>query len=421
MIKYLLFVLLLIDVAFCVDARMDIVKTKAVLPNIFINVHKSLLNQKYTQKIKQLIKKDLEVSGHFKQIDLEISSFASDSDKNKIFLENNIAFVLDVDVITSNNVALSVKFINLKANTSIFEATYSSNNKNKYPFLVHNISIDIAKHLNKPSLEWMNRKVIFSKYTTSGKSQIIISDYTLSYQKVVVDDGLSLFPKWANQEQDSFYYTSYSFFEPTLLRKDIKTNAYTKILSSNGMMVCSDVSSDGRVLLVTMAPNDQADVYKYNLDTKLKTKLTNYGGIDVGGNFIDNDERIIFISDRLDYPNIFAKKIGEQGVEQIVYHGKNNAQVSSFNNYVVYSSRESFNEFGLNIFNLYLISTKSDFIRRLTTTGINQSPKFSRNGEHILFIKRYGDVSYIGLIGLNDNKLFLFRLNIGKIQSMDWQ
>ena len=291
-----------------------------------------------------------------------------------------------------------------------FKSVYKSKDVDKYPFLIHDIVIDIAKNLNRESLQWMKTKVIFSKYTTSGKSKIIISDYTLSYQKVVVDDGLTLFPKWANKKQNAFYYTSYNSKQPTLFFKNIKTNLYKKVLSSSGMIICSDVSKDGTKLLITMAPNDQADIYLYNLRTKLKTRLTNYEGIDVGGNFVDNEKRIVFISDRLDYPNIFAKKINSNEIEQVVYHGKNNAQVSSYGNYIVYSSRESFNEFGANIFNLYLISTKSDFIRRLTTTGVNQTPKFSSDGKHILFIKYYRGISYLGLIGINSNKLFLFRL-----------
>ncbi len=37
----------------------------------------------------------------------------------------------------------------------------------------------------------------------------------------------------------------------------LKMGKEKKILSSEGMLVCSDVSSDGSKLIVTMAPNDQ--------------------------------------------------------------------------------------------------------------------------------------------------------------------
>jgi TolB protein len=169
-----------------------------------------------------------------------------------------------------------------------------------------------------------------------------------------------------------------------------------------------------------MAPNSQPDIYLYDIRENIKTRITKYKGIDVGGSFVENDTKVVFVSDRLKYPNIFAKKIGSKGIERLVYHGRNNSACSTYKNYIVYSSRETNNEFSRNSFNLYLISTTSDFIRRLTTTGLNQFPKFSSDGETILFIKRYKGKSYLNLTRLNYNKSFKFPLKSGKLQSIDW-
>jgi TolB protein len=207
---------------------------------------------------------------------------------------------------------------------------------------------------------------------------------------------------------------------PVLKKHNLYTTSSTNIISSDGMVVCSDISQQTSKIILTMAPNSQPDIYIYDLKTKIKSRLTKYKGIDVGGSFVENDTKIVFISDRLKKPNIFAKTIGQKGVERLVYHGKNNSQCTTFNNYIVYSSRESNNEFGRNAFNLYLISSQSDFIRRLTTTGRNQFPKFSQDGDSILFIKSYKNKSYLGIIRLNYNKSFLFPLKSGKLQSIDW-
>jgi TolB protein len=169
-----------------------------------------------------------------------------------------------------------------------------------------------------------------------------------------------------------------------------------------------------------MSPNDQADIYLFDTQSKIRTKLTNYSGIDVGGSFIENDSKIVFVSDRLQYPNIFAKKIGARAVERLVYHGRNNSSATAHQNYIVYSSREGDNEFSKHSFNLYLISTQSDFVRRLTSKGVNQFPKFSQDGESILFIKNENQKSSLGIIRLNYNKSFLFPLKNGNIQSIDW-
>ena len=107
-------------------------------------------------------------------------------------------------------------------------------------------------------------------------------------------------------------------------------------------------------------------------------------------------------------------------VEQMVFHGKNNNSISTFENYVVYSSRESVNEYAQKTFNLYLISTKSDYVRQLTADGVNTYPRFSSDGGSIVFIKSIGGSSAVGIIRVNENRSFQFPLRIGKLQSIDW-
>ncbi len=185
------------------------------------------------------------------------------------------------------------------------------------------------------------------------------------------------------------------------------------------MMICSDVSDDGEKLLLTMAPTGQPDIYLMDAATKKHTQVTSYKGIDVNGQFME-DDRIAFVSNRLGYPNVFSKRAGSRSIEQMVYYGKSNSSCSTYKDYIVYKARESANAFSRNTFNLHLISTKTDFIRRLTATGVNEFPRFSRSGDSILFIKNYKQQSSIGVIRLEHNKNFLFPLNIGKIQSLDW-
>ena len=89
---------------------------------------------------------------------------------------------------------------------------------------------------------------------TPGRSEIRLADYTLTYKKTIIRGGLNLFPKWADDKQTSVYYTSYKEVVPTLYKLNIYNGSKQKITSSQGMMVCSDVSKDGSKLLLTMAP-----------------------------------------------------------------------------------------------------------------------------------------------------------------------
>ncbi len=422
MVKKLILLMFFSYSLFAYDATVEIVKKLDTLPSIAVqDASEPSENMSLRKKFFKILVGDLRVSAHFRPLNEYLQS-SYDGDISENFLsKKNVDLILRFRLKSvGNGLVANVKLINAGSGEVKNETNYKMQNRKRFPFLAHRIIVNTNDLIGAPPINWMEQFVIFSKYTGKRESEIVVSDYTLSFQKTVVKGGLNIFPKWADALQDAFYYTSYNGYLPTLYRVDLNTGERRKILSAKGMLVCSDVSKDGEKLLLTMAPNDQADIYLYDLRFKQLERITKYPGIDVNGNFIDNDKKIIFVSDRLGYPNIFSKTIGSNVVEQMVYHGRNNNSVSAIDNYIVYSSREKKSVFGGNVFNLYLISTKTDYIRQLTANGKNLYPRFARDKDTIMFIKHFKNQSSLGVIRLNANKSFLFPLKVGKIQSIDW-
>ena len=344
---------------------------------------------------------------------------ANYDDKNVVLENRDKDYVIRYKISEDSDKFFDVSMKVIKNSTVVVTKNYKLKNKNLYVFVAHAMAYDINEYMGGTPVEWMKNKVLLARSVSAGQSEIVICDYTLTFSQRIVKGGLNIFPKWANKDQTAFYYTSLSGRIPTLKMVDIKTGKASDILSSDGMMVCSDVSSDGKKLLVTMAPEGQPDIYLYDVDSKKSTRLTTYKGIDVGGQFM-NDNRVAFISNRLGYPNLFALTIGSNAVQQLVFSGKSNSSCSAYNEHVVYKARESSENFGDNTFNLHLMSTGSDVVRRLTATGVNEFPRFSRDGDAILYVKEYMQQSSIGVIRLKYNKNYLFPLSYGKIQSIDW-
>ena len=422
MIRLILINIVLIYNLFAIDAKMEIIKKQTSLPVVYINTSIDI-DETTTNKISQMLIRDLQVSGHFstKHIDYNINY---NSIPNFVTLKNNeidIFVNLSLSESDSNKITLRIKVFDVNSKKMMLDTEISNTSKVRYPFLAHRAAILINNQFNAPSIDWMKKYVIFSKYVSAGESQIILSDYTLTYQRIMIKGGLNIFPKWANDKQTSFYYSTFDIEQmPVLMKKDVYSKRLERVLSSHGMIISSDVSEDGTKLLLTMGPNSQADIYIYDTINKINKRLTYYKGIDVGANFVENDTKIVFVSDRLSRPNIFSKKIGSDNIERLVYHGKSNSSSTTHNNKIVYTSREASDLIGSNDFNLYLIATDNDFIKQLTTRGINQFPKFSSDGETILYIKRDGGKSSLNLIRLKYNKNFSFPLKSGKLQSIDW-
>ena len=411
--RYIIFLLLSLHL-FAFDASLKIETDVEHRSRIAVEDGSSVTNNTFFN----MLLSDLKLSGHFladaKHYKGEVTSnFISPALKSK-------EYVLKYALAQGSGTKLVARLFKASNGKEVFKKTYTIPSLSKAPFLAHKLVSDVNDVLKYPSISWINRYVVFARYTSAKQSEIILADYSFHYQKVIIRGGLNLFPKWADAKQQSFYYTSYAGVIPTLYKLNIYSGSKRKIASSEGMIVCSDVKRNGSKILVTMAPDAQADIYEMSASGGGKKRITSFNGIDVNGKYVDDENRIVFISNRLGYANVFKKSISGSGVSQVVYHGRNNNAVDAFGSKIVYSSRVSNKSFGNNTFNLYLTSSQSSGTRPLTTTGTNQFPHFSTDGSVIQYIKHRGNSSSIGYINLKSKQSLLFPLGGRKIQSLDW-
>lgn len=416
--RHLLFIVLIFNVVtvnlFAVDATLKIEKDVEQRVKISLIDGSSVLDEKAFN----ILQADLKISGHFLADKTHHrgdvgSSFIAPELKSR-------EYVLKYSLTQSNGSKFLVRLLKASDGTQVFKKSYAIAGTAKVPFLIHKAVSDINNILKLPDISWINRYVVYATYTKPGLSEIRLADYTFNYKKTIIKGGLNLFPKWANEKQRAIYYTSYNGLLPTLYKLDIYSGQKSKIISSEGMLVCSDVSKDGSKLLLTMAPSGQADIYELNLASRSKAQVTKFKGIDVNGRYADNEKRVVFVSNRLGYANVFKKSIHSAAISQVVYHGRNNNACDTNSNRVVYASRESNNAFGDNTFNLYLTSSSDRSTRPITTTGSNQFPRFSHNGDVVLFLKQQGYRTSVGYTNLTSFQSLLFPFNGNKIQSIDW-
>lgn len=362
-------------------------------------------------KMFNLLLTDLKMSGHF-NVDQQLRHAPFDDGMLPVELHDR-EYLLKYSYGTSGR-SLRVKLVRVSDNTVLFQNNYSVNVAARYPFLSHNAIVGVNNALGYDDISWMKRNILFSKYAGSRKSEIWIADYTLSFSSVLVRGGLNLFPKWANANQSAFYYTSYNGSLPTLYRVDMRSGSRQKVVSSQGMLVASDVSQDGSRVLLTMAPNGQPDIYEFNVYSGSKKRLTTFRGIDVNGKYLGDESRIAFVSDRIGGANIYTKSIGSSSVSRAAHHGSNNSSCDASGQNLLYSVREG------GATNIYLGSVNSSYVRPLTSNGSNQLPRFSIDGKVILYIKQSGRGNSIGYMNLATKQSVLFNMQSGKIQSIDW-
>ena len=365
--------------------------------------------ENFPEDLKLVLSKDAKIVSHFDlDIKNQIADITSSIDIKKYKGYN---YLLRLNYKNKNLTAI---FYDLSKHKTILYKRYKIPMFDVYPFMIHSLVYDINSKIGFAPIKWLKRKIVYSIYMAPKEQSIFLADITLTYRKKIISGGLNIFPKWANKTQTEIYYTKLEN-TPVLYKYNIYTGQKERVMASKGMLIVSDVKGDD--LLLTLAVDDQPDIYLYNVKTKQLKQITKFVGIDVNGQFYENG--IIFISDRLGYPNVYEKNFDTGIVKKIIYHGKNHISVSANTDKVVLSSRETNKAFDNNTFNLLLVNKNTNFVKRLTFGGKNMMPVFSQDGTTILFIKEYKFNSKLGIIRLNENKIFYFKIN-RKIQSFDF-
>ena len=300
------------------DATIEVVKSVDSLPSIALEDASADYDDETAKRFFRVMVSDLNVLSIF-NVDRDYAKAGFD-DAEVIAAHAKIDYVVRYRLVDESGVmVVNVKLIN--NNKVLHTINYRIKNSKQYVFLVHTIAAEINDFMGADPVDWMKEKVIIARMTEARKSEILIADYTMSYQFSIKSSGLNIFPKWADKSKKYFYYTSLTGGVPALHKYGVYDMSDVLLLKSDGMLVCSDVSEDGKKLLLSMAPKGQPDVYEYDTETKQLKQLTNYSGIDVNAQYM-TDGKIAFISNRLGYPNVFSKKIGSNAIEQMTYVGK---------------------------------------------------------------------------------------------------
>jgi TolB protein len=406
--RYVLFFLLTLNL-FSFDAVLNIEKDVESKANLsLVEDTASAGSTANHSKMFELLLNDLKMSGHF-IVDTELRRAFFDDDGLVPVELHDREYLLKYRY-GSTGTTLNMKLVRVADNSVVYQNNYQVNTSVRYPFLSHNAIADANNALGFEDISWMKRNLLFSKYTSSRNSEIWIADYTLSFSSPVVRGGLNLFPKWANNTQSAFYYTSYNGVIPTLYKVDMGSGSRQKVIASEGMLVASDVSNDGSRILLTMAPNGQPDIYEFNVNSGSKKRLTTFGGIDVNAKYIGDESRMAFVSDRVGRANIYTTDIGSSSISKAAHYGNSNSSCDAFGQNLLYSGGS----------NIYLGSVNSSYVRPLTSNGSNQLPRFSSDGKVILYIKQSGGRNSIGYMNLATKQSALYPMQSGKIQSIDW-
>jgi TolB protein len=165
---------------------------------------------------------------------------------------------------------------------------------------------------------------------------------------------------------------------------DLRTKKTKLISDMNGINSGAVFSADGKSIYLTLSHNKNADIYKINLKTKKKTKITKHFLDDVDPHINKAGDKMTFLSGRSGKAMIYTMDPRglEKNVKRISYVGRFNAapRFSPDGKEIIFSSWVD------NKFDLYKIGSNGNNLVRLTKNfGSNEEAWFSPDGQFIVF------------------------------------
>jgi len=164
------------------DAKLKI--SKDVDQRASIAVIDSSDNSPYAIKVHQVFVSDFKISGHFVPDKRYLTGAYTAGIDPALRLKE---YILKYQFVKNGTGAiLMVKLLKGSNSKLVVEKKYAIPSITKYPFIAHKAVSDINDILGFRSISWINRYVVFTRYTGKKQSEILLADYTFHYTKTVI-------------------------------------------------------------------------------------------------------------------------------------------------------------------------------------------------------------------------------------------
>lgn len=351
---------------------------------------------------------------------------------------------------TTVNYKIELSYKNFQNVTIDFTHMYDSKRSSSFSVSVnprniistaHNISDKIFEAITSEKSIFNSKIVFVSDRTTRGKNlkkELYIMDFDgRRKQRLTYTNSLIISPSLSPDNSKILYSVIEGKWRKSssgkvhkvknlnLYLMDLKTRKTQLISELDGMNSGAIFSADGKDIYLTLSFAKNADIYKINLETKKRTKITKHFLDDVDPHINKDGTLMTFLSGRSGKAMIYTldPRAGvEKNLKRISYVGKFNAapRFSPDGSEIVFSSWVD------NLFDLYKIDANGQNLVRLTKGfGSNEEPTFSPDGEFIAFtsqkvISRKKAVQNIYIMNREGEILKNLTKNFGKSFTPRW-
>lgn len=296
------------------------------------------------------------------------------------------------------------RIFSVRENTSNYALTYKGETTHFLKDDIYsdgnNISDAIYKYLFAEK-SFFNEKLTFVQ-KSNGKYILSVANYDGNNKKdVLVSTKPILSPDISNDGR-LLTYVSFEDVRPAIFLHNISTKKRIKITNFKGVHSDPKFSKDDNKIIMSLSKDGDADLYTYDINKKMLSKITNELGNEVSPEWADN-ESFLFSSDKLGAPNVYYFNRKNNKTKKI-FKSENYTLSPIYNNNHTFAVYMSGGFYG--IIKKDNESKKEDNIIK---DFYIESPSISKNGTLIVYATKENDKYILKFIDTNGNDIYTLR------------